>query len=382
MTKEGMEIIAFTTWLVDQWYIWILYAISVIYLIYQKKKYLFSDYAKIAIVSTLIVFNPLFCGFIVRYFFTYTRYFRILWLMPVYCVIAIAATDFCSSRRKFSVVMCAIMIYVTGKFEFTGNFSFAENIYKLPQEVVEICEYFKQTEEYSNGQLKISAEPYLSTFIRQYDSRIRLQFGRSSTVYTESAEAEVAFVQIGIEQGKERDLYLLTKALRNDSCRYLVIEAEKVTDEEMQAYGYAYTDTVCGYEIYQDMWYFDVPGVENASNGSVILDIQDGMMIEYLKHPDGSPYKVRYVLDEYDGSFHKVIYDKETQLFYVLDKEKSKILLVHESNGSIRIIDHRQIATKEIKDIEIQNGYFVLYLNSGETVMLEYKDRSFSVPEP
>ncbi|MDE6925993.1 MAG: hypothetical protein K2P59_12155, partial [Acetatifactor sp.] len=128
MTKEGMEIIAFTTWLVDQWYIWILYAISVIYLIYQKKKYLFSDYAKIAIVSTLIVFNPLFCGFIVRYFFTYTRYFRILWLMPVYCVIAIAATDFCSSRRKFSVVMCAIMIYVTGKFEFTGNFSFAENI--------------------------------------------------------------------------------------------------------------------------------------------------------------------------------------------------------------------------------------------------------------
>lgn len=378
-----MEVIGFTTWLVDQWYIWILYAVSIIYIIYCKKKYMFSDYARISIISTVIVFNPLFCGLIIRYFFTYSRYFRVLWLMPVYCVIAIAASDFCLSKHKWktAVILCVVIIFIMGKFEFTQNFSLAENIYKLPQEVIDICEYFKQTKEYASGQLKISAEPYLSTFIRQYDPHIHLQFGRTSTVYTESMEAEMAYVQISIEKGEERDIYLLTKALRNDGCRFLVIESEKVTDNEMRTYGYAYTDTVGGYEIYSDFWYSDVPGEENADNGNVILDIQDGMMVEYMKHPDGSPYKVRYVLDEYNGSFSKIIYDEETQLFYVLNRDKSEILLVHESIGAIRIIDHRQITERGINDIGIENGYFALYLNNGETVLLEYTDRSFSVPE-
>ena len=303
--------------------------------------------------------------------------------MPVYCVIAIAASDFCLSKHKWktAVILCVVIIFIMGKFEFTQNFSLAENIYKLPQEVIDICEYFKQTKEYASGQLKISAEPYLSTFIRQYDPHIHLQFGRTSTVYTESMEAEMAYVQISIEKGEERDIYLLTKALRNDGCRFLVIESEKVTDNEMRTYGYAYTDTVGGYEIYSDFWYSDVPGEENADNGNVILDIQDGMMVEYMKHPDGSPYKVRYVLDEYNGSFSKIIYDEETQLFYVLNRDKSEILLVHESIGAIRIIDHRQITERGINDIGIENGYFALYLNNGETVLLEYTDRSFSVPE-
>lgn len=384
MIKEGMEIIRFTTWLVDQWHIWILYAVSITYIIYCRKKYMFSYYARISVISTVIVFNPLFCGFIIRYFFTYSRYFRVLWLMPVYCVIAIAASDFSFSKHKWkiAIIICTIIIFITGKFEFTKNFSLAENIYKLPQEVIDICEYFKQTKEYASGQLKISAEPYLSTFIRQYDPHIHLQFGRTSTVYTESTDAEMAYVQISIDKDEERDIFLLAKALRNDGCRFLVIESEKVTDDKMRAYGYAYTDTVCGYEIYYDFWYSDIPGEENAENESVILDIQDGMMVEYMKHSDGSPYKVRYVLEEYNGCFSKIIYDDKTKLFYVLNREKSEILLVQESIGTIRIIDHRQIATEGIDDIGIENGYFALYLNNGETVLLEYTNRSFSMPDP
>ena len=343
MIKEGMEIIAFTFWLIDQWATWALYIASIIYLIFHRRKHLFSHYAKVSVIGIIIIFNPLFCGFIVRYFFSYTRYFRVLWLFPIYFVIAISATDYCAYKSRLKMIVCVILICLTGKIDFTHNLSFADNIYKLPQEVIDICDYLKQTEEYMAGQLKISAEPYLSTFIRQYDPNIRLQFGRSSTVYTESVEAEMAYVQISADANEERDLFLLTKALRNDRCCYMVIEEGKLIHDEIYNYGFLYIDTVSGYEIYQDIWHSVMPGSESADNENVVLEIVNGKLIEYMRRADGSLYKTRYVLEEYEGSLNNIVYDKDANLFYAYDNETNTILTIQEYSGIVRLIGQQQM---------------------------------------
>lgn len=359
MIKEGMETIAFTIWLVDQWPVWILYLASITFLFLNNKKHLFSQYIKVSITGILIIFNPLFCGFITKFFFSDSRYFRTLWLLPIYFVIAIAAAEICANKKIIYFFICIILTCITGKFEFTENISFAENIYKLPQEVIDICEYFKQTEEYANNLLKISAEPYLSTFIRQYDSNIRLQFGRSSTVYTESVEAEMAFVQISVNAGEERDLYLLTKALRNDKCSYLVIGEGKIIHDEIQSYGFIYLDTISGYEIYQDTWCYDTPGSMNTDNESVVLDIENGKLVEFMRRSDGSLYKVRYVLEEYVQNLSRINYDKDTHFFYAIDSEADTVFVIREYSGIVEIAGLQQRTEEKIMNIGVASSHLL-----------------------
>lgn len=251
MLADGMNTIRTTAEQVNQWSIWILYVISLMYIVHLQKKNKYISYVKVSVIGIIIICNPVFAGIVGNIFFSDNRYFRIIWILPIYIVIALVASEISEQKGKKVAVLVAITICLSGNWIGTGNFVIAENPYKLPQATIDICEYFKDTKEYKEGRLKISVDPELSCYIRQYDGNIILQYGRQSTVYTESQEAKTVYAQL---QTGNIDIETLTSGLRIDNCDYVVIKEGKVLKEDMQEYGYVYQEGVSGYEIYKDIW--------------------------------------------------------------------------------------------------------------------------------
>lgn len=249
MLIDGINTITTTAEQVNQWAIWMLYVISLLYLCFLQKKYTNVSYVKESIIGIIVICNPIFAGMVGNLLFSDNRYFRIIWILPIYIVIALSAADISEKKGKGFAILGIFILCLLGKWIGTGNYRIAENLYKIPQAAIDICEYMESTEEYQKGNIKISVDPKLSCYIRQYDGNIILQYGRQATVYTESEHAEIVFEQLNSEN---IDVEKLTLGLKADECDYVVVEEGKVTIEDMKKYGYIYQDTVCGYEIFKD----------------------------------------------------------------------------------------------------------------------------------
>lgn len=140
-----------------------------------------------ALVVLLVVLNPLVIEIGTK-FFAITRVVRLYWLFPITVVLAYVCVRLVEHYGKKCVEYIVVMILLlgvivgTGKYMFShDNFLRAENIYKLPDETIAICEAIEQ--DGYNGILVPSIE--LVDTIRQYDAQINMAYGRNSRgIYT------------------------------------------------------------------------------------------------------------------------------------------------------------------------------------------------------
>lgn len=251
MIQTGIEALRWTIEMVAQWKIWVVYGISILYILFFWENRKAKDFAKVSLIGIFFIFNPLFAGLVIKLFFSYSRYFRILWILPIYFVIAMAATEISAERGRAVLCICTCVICIAGSLMYTtDNFELPKNLYKVPQSAVDICEYFKDTEEYQSGEVKICVEPYLSAYIRQVDGNIRLEFGRE-IYFSNSVKSGIAYNQLYYGDERTIDVSILADALKTDHCQYFVIDEGKVNKTEMQEFGYIFTDLVGEYEIYK-----------------------------------------------------------------------------------------------------------------------------------
>lgn len=180
-----------------------------------------------SLIILLIVLNPMVLTIGTR-LFAITRVVRLYWLFPIVVVLAYLCAKLleCFAKKRISSIAMTVLlvglIIGQGKYMFSDeNFATAENMYKLPDETVIICEAIK--EDGYEGILVPSVE--LVDTIRQYDANIKLAYGRNPNGN---------YVGIGeVLNQSTIEVELLEKYFGTEDYTYLLINKVRQPDVEM-----------------------------------------------------------------------------------------------------------------------------------------------------
>ena len=233
---------------------WLLLLISSIYLIVKesdvRKKIIFGVMPLVVVAGFLFpITKKLFVK--VAGIDNANTYYRILWIIPMYVTIAYAFTRFIASlnstvKKCIAVGVAAVVIIITGSCVYANEHVYmAENIYHLPQNVIDICDKIKPTED--EGIVRAVFPPELVYFVRQYDPNILMPYGRD---YVDHDYYTGVFKVMKEEEIETQELLYYTRV---DLDRYIILPADKKLDEDITMYDAKRVDTIDGYNIYEDI---------------------------------------------------------------------------------------------------------------------------------
>lgn len=227
--------------------IWFL--ISVVYLlINEKRKDIKIVFVYVPLIVLLIFFNPLFAGIA----YTYLDggiYYRLLWLLPVTLVIAYTIVNIygrLSGKMKYIFASAAVItIIFSGKLIYADpQFGFAENMYHVPSQVVDICNAI----EVEGREVTAVFPAELMQYVRQYSETVCMPYGRELMVGSWDSWNNL----YGIMESDAPDAKELANEARSQGCIYIILPEDKKTIGSLSAYGYDEFERVDGYIIYMD----------------------------------------------------------------------------------------------------------------------------------
>jgi len=192
-------------------------------------------------------------------------YYRILWLIPMYIVIAYAACLIIMKMksdaiRRVVMVAAVLAIMLTGKLVYTNRYMYkAENIYHIRQDVIDICELIKPAEGEDNPRAAFPEE--LTWYVRQYDTHILMPYGADiiegeakgmywDPVYDAMKNAEVTAEGVEIVDAKA-----IVDATREDGCRYVIMPEDtdkRKLSKDLTTFGLTVVDKVGKFYVYED----------------------------------------------------------------------------------------------------------------------------------
>lgn len=225
------------------------FLVSVVYLFFveqdKAKRVLFLY---MPIVLLLLYFNPLVCRVIYSVIGD-EIYYRILWLIPVTIILAYGIVCFYQRShgkyRRMFLIFSAVMVMVSGSLIYRNvNFKKADNLYHIPQTVVEICDAIEV-----EGREVMAVFPVeMLQYVRQYSAYICMPYGREVTIdrwgfYTD------------LQQVMEEEILIVEEMAplaKEESCHYIIINSKKQIVGDMQQYDYELFDSIDGYDIYID----------------------------------------------------------------------------------------------------------------------------------
>lgn len=224
--------------------IWFL--IALIYLFFhEKRKHMRIFFIYVPLMILLLFFNPLFYKL-----FLLTVggeiYFRLCWLMPIIITLAYTIILICENmqglKKTLFVLASVLLIVISGKPVYSSSlYSRAENIYHVPQAVVDICDAIEV-----EGREVMAAFPVeFLLYVRQYSPVVCMPYGRDVIFgyYNELCDTI---------QSREIDVPKLAALAKQTYCHYVILEADKPLLGNMEDYGYELFDTMHGYVIYRD----------------------------------------------------------------------------------------------------------------------------------
>lgn len=136
-----------------------------------------KDFLKYLLGLCLIVFNPFFVTPLVQRLGMEDEYYRLIWLLPVTVFTAWAAVYMIEKGKKvwtrvFLCLACVFLLAAPGKSVRAKGLQMAENIYKVPNEILEISKIIHEN--------SVQTEPIvvnefeLSVLMNQYDPSLQL----------------------------------------------------------------------------------------------------------------------------------------------------------------------------------------------------------------
>jgi len=239
-------------------YILVLYAISVIFLLItekNRKNRFLMVYMPLSLI--LLIYFPVFYHIYVVYLDDSGTYYRIFWLLPMLTTTAYAA---CKAiyrfRRIGTIVVCALIVFCGGyaySAKSGANISRAQNLYHIPQYVVELGDAMTQEIDGVNVYAIVPTE--MLFYIRQYDSNICLLYGRETVEPKWQAWIYYKDFYNAFEVAETIDLDALLEMTRNNDaeiCTYFVIPADKPLSKDPAECGLEVVKEVDGYVLYRD----------------------------------------------------------------------------------------------------------------------------------
>ncbi len=151
-------------------------------------------------------------------------------------------TALCCAGACALVVLCGSLVYSKDNI----NIRQADNRLHLPQMVMNICDIIMND---TGGEVTMAAMPVgLTQFVRQYDSRIQMPYGREMQmpVY----EGFYHSVYDAMENTEPIDPDKLVAAMDEYDCNYAVLEAARPMSKDPKESGLVLIGNTDGYDIY------------------------------------------------------------------------------------------------------------------------------------
>lgn len=234
-------------------FIGICFFLSLVYLfLMEKRRYLRIFFLYMPFFLLVLFFNPLFAKLVYKAAED-EIYWRVLWLLPMTVTIAYTCVCLCGQLRQTrgeraaqAAGLCmAGVIAVSGSFIYASpSFSRAENIYHVPDVVVEICDAINVP-----GREVMAVFPLeLTQYVRQYSPVTCMPYGREMT------RGEWFFLHpLKDEMEKEViEMELLVPLVREYRCHYVIFRPGQEVRGKPEDYGWVWFGEVQGYTIYRD----------------------------------------------------------------------------------------------------------------------------------
>lgn len=228
-------------------YYCILFIAALIYLWFTEE----DRNIRILLVIVPTIIQVLF--FIPYFYFIYTKldeetYYRILWLLPMTLVIAYTSCKVIGSHTRLGVAIMVVILALSGTCVYTSNIvSFAANEYKLPEEVVTICDWVKPKED--EERIWVAFPPILVHYVRQYTTSIQLPFGRDSMV---DAWKKIDNPLFELYMSPNMPADRINKYSNQYLCQYIVLEKEKEVIGDVTDYNFELIGSTENFLVYRN----------------------------------------------------------------------------------------------------------------------------------
>lgn len=228
----------------------VVYLLGLLYLLVTEKE---KRIRALTVYTPLVILALFLCPLFRKYFvgagLDGETYYRVLWLLPMGVTIAYAGCKLFALHKRVGLVMMAAAVIFSGAYVYASpNITKAENAYHIPEVVVKICDYLKEQE--GKGYIKTVVPKELAHFVRQYNTDIKMPYGRNMLVPRWDYYHEV---YAAMEETEVLDAEALVKATRNYECNYIVLHESREWDEDPAGYQLVLVQKIDGYLIYQDL---------------------------------------------------------------------------------------------------------------------------------
>ena len=235
----------------------ILFLLAIVFLIlYQKEKQITKMFLGEMVLFLILYFCPISAYIIMKYCIGEIVYVRMFWLLPISFILAYVMTqslDFAQEKWK-KMLVAAILICVvifSGTVMYTETFfQKSSNAYKIPQEVIDICDEVEK-DAAKNGitEKKMAVQNQFLCYVRQYDADIVMPYGRNG-IRGESLSGKAEEIYYTINSA-EIDWEKLGRLLQEADCNYFVYWKNDDIAKSMAETQYYVVADVDGYYIYR-----------------------------------------------------------------------------------------------------------------------------------
>lgn len=175
-------------------------------------------------------------------------YYRVLWTIPMGVITVYAMCKLFGKHKKIGLIVTAAMIMLCGSYVYNSQYiSKAENLYHIPDTVIDICELIEP--EHEDAHVMVVVPEELVYYVRQYNSKIKMPYGREMIA---SQWDYYHPVHEAMEETEVLVLADLLEATRKEYCQYIVISPTRQVKEKPEELGLICLAEIDGYRVYKD----------------------------------------------------------------------------------------------------------------------------------
>lgn len=212
----------------------------------EKDKHRRTFFVYVPTLILIMFFCPLFRKVFVRLMEDGETYYRLLWLLQMSVVSAYGLLKLCGRHRRVGLAIICVAIIACGDYVYDSQYiTKAENMYHLPQDVIDIVDLIEPEE----GRITVLVPADLIYYVRQYSTNIELPYGRQALIARWEFHHDLYDV---MEESEVIDTDALVELAGEYPCAYIVLKEEQKTTVPMTQHGFILYEQVGDYLIYQD----------------------------------------------------------------------------------------------------------------------------------
>ncbi len=263
------------SWIVTNWNLYwgdgsfqYLLLAAAVYLIGWKRKKRSVQQVLLYLLAALFLFACPLTAAVIQKCIGESVYWRILWILPVTPVIALAGTELSEDRHTdflrsgLAVVFLCAAVICANSLLHSGNYSKTANRQKVPDEVANICNLVQENAD-EGTTIRLAADDHIAAYVRVYDPSILMPYGRRTKG---SLDRDSRLLYYLINGDPPLHYGLITKFALSKRCNFISVAIpEDFNTGAMESMGYTLIGTVNQYGVFKQIdSKQETPGKENT----------------------------------------------------------------------------------------------------------------------